>query len=136
MFNLNRFTAKHGCVKTVPAVALLLASFWGAHAAAADAEAGAKVFKDACGKCHSVSKPMTSKKAPSLLGIMGRSSSRISGYQYSEAMRTANLTWTEEKLDSFLINPKQLVPNNKMKFKGMAKAEDRANLMEFLQLQQ
>ncbi|HWV14032.1 MAG TPA: c-type cytochrome [Cellvibrio sp.] len=113
-----------------------LFSGWIATATAADIQAGAEVYEKSCAKCHSISKPMQSKKAPSLLGIMGRSSSRISGYKYSEAMRTANLTWTTEKLDEFLINPKAVVPNNKMKFKGMARAEDRANLIEFLQLQQ
>jgi len=103
---------------------------------AADIKAGADIYEASCAKCHSVTKPMKNKKGPSLLGIVGRSSSRISGYEYSEAMRAANLTWTSEKLDEFLINPKAVVPNSKMKFKGMSNAEDRANLIEFLLLQQ
>ena len=139
MFNYNEFATKSAAVKMqckYSVFALLLASLSAVPAGAADAAAGAKIYKNACAKCHSVDKPMASKKAPSLLGIMGRSSARISGYKYSQAMRRANLTWTTEKLDSFLIDPKAVVPDNKMKFKGMAKAEDRADLMEFLQLQQ
>ena len=116
----------------------LLASF-ALHSAAAaevDIAAGAKVYEARCAKCHTITKPMNHKKGPSFLGIVGRSSARVSGYKYSEAMRSANLTWTSQKLDQFLIAPKVVVPGNKMKFKGMPSAEDRNNLIEFLILQQ
>jgi len=103
---------------------------------AADANAGADSFDSNCADCHSVAKPAKNKKGPSLLGIVGRTSASVAGYNYSDAMRAANLTWTSEKLDAYITNPKVVVPNDKMKFKGMPSAEERANLIEFLLNQQ
>lgn len=125
-------TKMAACAKTF----VILASLSATSVFAADMQAGAEVYEKACAKCHSITKPMKNKKGPSLLGIVGRTSARISGYEYSEAMRTANLTWTDEKLNSFLEKPKEVVPNNKMKFKGMPNAEDRANVIEFMLNQQ
>ena len=109
------------------AVILPLQSSW-----AADATAGADSFDANCADCHSLAKPLKNKKGPGLAGIVGRQSASAPGFDYSEAMKAANLTWTKEKLDAYITNPKALVPNDKMKFKGLADATERANLIEFL----
>lgn len=99
---------------------------------AADAEKGADSFDANCAECHSVAKVLKNKKGPSLFGVVGRPSGQVQGYDYSDAMKAAGLTWTPEKLDAYITNPKAVVPNDKMKFKGLADAAERADLVAFL----
>lgn len=103
-----------------------------ANSYAADVNAGADSFDANCAECHSVAKPLKNKKGPGLLGVVGRQSAANAGFDYSDAMKGANLTWTPEKLDAYIANPKAVVPNDKMKFKGLANATERADLIAFL----
>lgn len=107
-----------------------------AAAQAADATAGADSFDANCAECHSLAKPLKNKKGPGLVGIVGRASASVPGFDYSDAMKAANLTWSKDKLDAYITNPKALVPNDKMKFKGLSDAKERADLIEFLSQQQ
>jgi cytochrome c len=116
------------------ALALLLLSAGGAlgSAAAADAERGADVFDSNCAECHSVAKSLKNKKGPSLFGIVGRPAGSVAGFDYSEALLGAGFRWDDTHLDRYLIQPKALVPGGKMKFDGLAKADERADLIAFL----
>jgi cytochrome c len=98
--------------------------------ATADAEAGAKVWAK-CKACHKID----GKNAvgPALDGLFGRVSGTVEGYKYSDANKTAAVTWTAEVLDAYLTDPKAYMPGNKMTFVGLPKPEDRANLIAWLQ---
>jgi cytochrome c len=100
-----------------------------AHAGAAR---GAELFEENCADCHSVAKPLTNKKGPGLTGIVGRKAAAVPDFSYSAALRTANLTWTPDRLDAYLQAPKQLVPGSKMKFDGLPSADERRLLIDFL----
>ena len=65
-------------------------------------------------------------------GVVGRKAGAEAGYNYSEAMKNAGLTWTPEQLFSYLADPKKIVPGNKMPYAGMKSADDRKNLIAFL----
>jgi cytochrome c len=109
---------------------LLLATLAGpAHA---DASRGADLFDENCADCHSLAKPLKNKKGPGLVGAVGRKAASVPGFSYSDALRSADLTWTAEKLDAYLRAPKQLVPGGKMKFDGMPRADERKDLIDFL----
>jgi len=95
-----------------------------------DAAKGKKVFHK-CMACHSL-EAGKNKVGPSLHGIIGRKSGTEAGYNYSDAMKNANLTWDEATLDKYLTKPKEEVPGNKMPFPGLPKAEDRQNLIAYL----
>ena len=41
--------------------------------------------------------------------------------------------WDVAYLDSYLENPKSAMPGNKMAFAGLRKADDRANVIAYLQ---
>lgn len=99
-------------------------------AQAQDAAAGKKVFAK-CGVCHVADKPQN-KVGPSLQGVIGRTSGTLEGYKYSDAMKNAGIVWSPETLDTYLTNPKQVVPGTKMAFPGLPKAEDRANVIAYL----
>src|SRR5882672_8453677 len=76
-----------------------------------DASAGEKIFAH-CAPCHS-NKPGENKFGPSLAGVFGRKSGTEPGYNYSSAMKGANVTWDEKTVrnqrgvDQRRVNPAQ-----------------------------
>jgi cytochrome c len=111
----------------------LLMGFSTSHPAlAADAAKGEKVFKK-CMACHAVSGP-TNKIGPHLVGIVNRPVAAAEGFTYSDAMKeyASGKVWDETALNSYLENPKAVVPKTKMAFAGLKKPEDRADLIAFL----
>ncbi len=115
----------------LPIVAALLALAFAAPARAdGDPAAGRAVFNK-CSICHSAA---AGKNAigPSLFGVVGRKSASEPGFSYSEAMKKADKTWDAATLDTYLTNPKALVPGTKMVFPGLPKPEDRENVIAYL----
>ena len=95
-----------------------------------DAAAGKTVFAK-CAICHST-QPGKTVMGPSLFGIVGRPSASVQGFSYSDAMKKAGKTWDEATLDTYLTDPKGMVPGTKMAFAGLPKPEDRANVIAYL----
>ncbi len=98
--------------------------------ASADPEKGAKVF----GKCKSCHKLEDGKNAtgPHLYSVVGRPVAGVEGFKYSDALKGLGGEWTPERLNEFLIKPKDFAPGTKMSFSGLKKIEDRANLIAYL----
>src|SRR5262249_44957804 len=99
--------------------------------AAGDPAEGEKVFNHICKLCHNATEAKN-KIGPYLQGVIGRKSGSIEGFNYSDAMKSAGLTWDETTLEKYLADPKALVPKNKMAFAGLKKDEDRANVIAYL----
>lgn len=99
---------------------------------AADVARGADLFETHCSDCHSVSAKLANRKGPSLFGVVGRRSGIVAGAKYSAAMIAYSVVWNAQTLDGYLANPKGPVPAGSMKFKGLPKAEDRADLIAYL----
>lgn len=97
-----------------------------------DASAGGDAFDSYCSDCHSVSPKGTNKKGPTLYNVVGRRAGSVPGFVYSGMLKASNMQWTPEKLDIYLANPKGLVPQGIMKFKGLPKPQDRANVIAYL----
>jgi cytochrome c len=95
-----------------------------------DPAAGQKIFTK-CQICHSIDAG-TNKIGPSLHGLIGRHSASVATFNYSDAMKNANVTWDPPTLDKYLTNPRAMVPGTKMLFPGLPKPEDRANLIAYL----
>ncbi|MEY5038611.1 MAG: hypothetical protein RL472_1717 [Pseudomonadota bacterium] len=99
--------------------------------AAADPAAGEKVFGK-CKACHKIDG--SNGTGPHLNGVVNRAKGSVEGFGYSEGLLAmAGDTWTPENLDAFLTNPKGYVAGTKMSFAGLPKAEDRANIIKFLE---
>jgi cytochrome c len=92
-----------------------------------DAAAGQVVFKK-CALCHSPEAGVN-KLGPSLHGVVGRKSASIDGYNYSEAIKT----WDPATLDTYLTDPKAMVPGTKMIFPGLKDAKDRQDVIAYLE---
>ncbi len=101
--------------------------------AKADAAAGEAVFKK-CGACHSGDKGGANKVGPNLWGIVGRPIAAHEGFNYSAGIKefAAGKSWDYEELSTFITKPKAYIKGTAMGFAGLAKAEDRANLLAYL----
>ena len=95
-----------------------------------DAEKGKRVFAQ-CRTCH-VTDPGINRTGPTLAGIVGSNAGQVEGYNYSPANSNSGLTWTEEQLYVYLENPRATIPNTKMIFMGLPKAQDRADVIAYL----
>src|SRR5260221_2651013 len=99
--------------------------------AAGDAAAGTQAFNTTCGACHST-EPGVNKSGPSLAGIVGSKSGTVPGYNFSPALKAANITWDEQTLDKFLANPSADVHGTKMVI-SVPNAEHRQNIIAYLE---
>ena len=101
------------------------------NAFAADAAKGQKLFTK-CKACHNAD-TLKHKIGPHLVGIVGRKAGTADGYtKYSKAIKDSGIVWDEANLDKWLTNPKGMYPGTKMIYPGLKKAEDRANVIEYL----
>lgn len=98
--------------------------------ASADVDKGGKVFKK-CSACHKLDDGANST-GPFLYGVVGRPVAAVSGFGYSDAMAAAGGEWTPEHLNEFLTKPSDAVPGTTMGFAGLKKAQDRVNLIAYL----
>ncbi|MBT0671014.1 cytochrome c family protein [Novosphingobium profundi] len=99
--------------------------------ASADAARGKTLFMR-CMACHTVNKGGANKVGPNLAGVVGRKSASVKGFNYSAAMKKANLTWDQATLDKWLTRPATLVPGTSMVFAGLTNPDDRKSLIEYL----
>ena len=101
-------------------------------AQAQDATAGETVFKRQCAICHAVvqGKNMI---GPSLFGIVGRKAGTVPNFRYSAANRDSGITWDTAQLDPYLTNPKAVIPGTIMAYVGQKDAQQRADLIAYLE---
>jgi len=111
---------------------LAIAGSMAAHAAAGaeDPVKGKAQFEN-CVTCHSLEAGQNGV-GPTLHGLFGRKSA-AEEFNYSPAMRRANVTWTPELLDTYLADPQGgLFRANRMPFSGLPDAQARADLIAYL----
>lgn len=99
--------------------------------AVADASKGERVFGK-CKACHKI-EDGANGTGPHLYNVVDRAVGSVDGYGYSGALVAVAEIWDAEALDGFLLSPKKYAPGTKMGFAGLPKAEDRANLIAYLQ---
>lgn len=114
-----------GAAAEVP-IATLLAS--------ADPAKGEKVFAK-CSSCHSINSGGANGIGPNLYGVLGKPHASVAGFAYSDALKGKSGPWTFEEMNKWLTSPKAYADGTKMSFAGLGKAEDRANLMAWMNTQ-
>ncbi|WP_136163707.1 c-type cytochrome [Sphingomonas flavalba] len=115
-----------GAAAAVPIEALL---------ASADLSAGEKAFAK-CAACHSVQKGGANGIGPDLWGVVGdHIAEGRGGFAFSSALKAKGGTWTFQALDEWLTSPRKYAEGTKMTFAGIGKAEERANLIAWLNQQ-
>jgi cytochrome c len=98
--------------------------------AAADATKGAAVFKK-CAACHKIDG--SNAVGPHLENVVNRPIGSIADFSYSDGMKNHGGDWTPENLYHFLLKPSAFVSGTKMSFAGLPKADDRANVIAYLE---
>ena len=99
--------------------------------ASADLSEGEKVFKK-CASCHDAEKGGPNKTGPNLYGIVGNNFAHKDDFAYSAGMANHGGTWGWEELNEFLYAPRGYVDGTKMAFGGLKKAQDRADVIAWL----
>jgi nitrite reductase (NO-forming) len=97
-----------------------------------DVAAGREVFR-ICSACHSLD-PGHNLIGPSLAGLIGRKAGTAPGFDYSDPMKQANITWDAKSLDGYLADPQKVVPGNRMPFGGLKSDLDRQELIAYLEV--
>jgi cytochrome c len=110
--------------------ALLLFQAGTALAEEGDPAKGKQVFAK-CQVCHSIEAGVN-KIGPSLHGVYGRKAGTLAGYNYTDAMKNSGFTWDEASLNTYLTNPRKVVPGTRMVFVGLPKEQDRLNVIAYL----
>ncbi len=85
-----------------------------------------------CVVCHSLEKDGPLRVAPTLWGIVGADKARFKWYGYSQALAEAEGVWTQQELDDFLTDPDKFLPGTTKTLIGIADANERGDLIEFL----
>jgi cytochrome c2 len=98
--------------------------------ASADIANGQSVWRQ-CAACH-VFDSQQNRGGPYLVNIIGRDIGAAEGWRYSRALSEHGGVWTVEALLAWLENPDSYIPGNQMAFRGLRDAQDRIDLLGFL----
>ena len=58
------------------------------------------------------------KQGPNLHGIIGRTSGSVDGFAYSAANKNSGITWTEDILSAYLVDPAKYIKGTKARGAG------------------
>jgi len=88
-----------------------------------------------CQVCHTFTKDGANKIGPNLWDVVdGPIGEDRGGYAFSSALEAhKGQKWDPDTLNQWLNNPQQFAPGTKMTFAGFPKAQDRADVVAYLQ---
>ena len=87
-----------------------------------------------CRSCHSVSQGGEDMTGPNLWGVFGRKAGNKQGFTYSDDLKGAGWTWDADRIDKWIENPRQVLPETKMTYIGMSDPKDRADVVAYLKV--
>lgn len=85
-----------------------------------------------CRDCHGLTGAQPPLPGPPLDNILGRQVGSHPGFEYSEALRTADFIWTVDRLDAWLASPDTFLPGAAMSFAGVSYPDDRRDLIAYI----
>lgn len=116
----------------LPAALAATLAFAPAARAEGDAANGEKLFRQ-CKARHTV-EAGKNRVGPTLHGLFGRKAGTVETFAgYSNGLKASGIVWDAATLDPYLNDPKAVIADSRMAFGGVAKPEDRADLIAYLQ---
>jgi cytochrome c len=99
----------------------------------ADAKHGEQIAK-VCLQCHTFNKGEPNKIGPNLFGVLDENIASVPGYTFSSALSAdKDKKWNPDELNQWLWKPQTFAKGTKMTFAGLPKAQDRADVIAYLQ---
>jgi cytochrome c len=98
---------------------------------AGDANSGKTIFAR-CSICHTVQKGGANGLGPNLFGIVGRKAATTPNFVFSGALMKSGITWTPDKLKSWISGPARMVPGTKMAFAGISNPKQADDVVAYL----
>ncbi len=100
--------------------------------ASADVNAGKDKAK-LCITCHTFDKGGPNRIGPNLYAVVGDGIAHDrGGFAFSDALKSKGGSWTVDSLNTWLWKPQSFAKGTKMTFVGLPKAQDRANVIAYL----
>ncbi|TAL01182.1 MAG: cytochrome c family protein [Rhodospirillaceae bacterium] len=88
-----------------------------------------------CQSCHSTEQDGGNKIGPNLWGVFGSKAGAKPNFKYSDALKNAGVTWSDETMNQWLASPKDFLPGTKMAFRGIDNEANRSALIAYLKQQ-
>ena len=85
-----------------------------ASAATLDPVTRGQLVAGQCQSCHTLQSGGQDGIGPNLFGVLNRRVAARAQYQYSDALRRAGGTWTDDRLRAFVADPEAFAPGNRM----------------------
>lgn len=98
----------------------------------ANVDKGKALFQQQCFTCHTIDKGGVNKVGPNLWSIVGRKKAGHEGFSYSSALQAKGGDWSYEDINHLIVKPQGFVRGTKMAFAGIAKEQDRADIVAYL----
>jgi cytochrome c len=101
--------------------------------ASADVAAGeADTKKLGCVACHTFNEGGKAGLGPNLYGVVGAPHGHMAGYNYTAGLKSKEGPWTYDELNQWLKKPSAYSPGTRMTFVGIAKPQERADVIAYL----
>ncbi len=91
---------------------------------------GERIYQQRCRSCHSI-EPGQNRLGPHLAGVIGRTAGTVDGARYSPDMQQAGIVWDDKMLDTYLDNPRGVVPRTTMTI-ALRDAAQRSAIIDYL----
>jgi len=98
----------------------------------ANVEKGKALYVQQCLTCHTIDKGGANKVGPNQWAVVGRKKASHEGFSYSSALQAKGGDWSYEDINHMIFKPQAYVRGTKMAFAGLAKEQDRADLIAYL----
>jgi cytochrome c len=101
---------------------------------AADLDNGKLKFA-ICRSCHTTAQGGPNMTGPNLYGVFGRKAGSLDGFSYSDGLKATGIVWDAAHIDTWITDPRAVVPTTKMTYFGLKDAKDRVDVVAYLKVQ-
>jgi cytochrome c len=88
-----------------------------------------------CAACHTLTAGGPNMTGPNLHGIFGSKAAAVPNYTFSDPMKASGITWDAAHIDTWITDPKAMIPGTKMTFMGLKDPKDRTDVIAYLMVE-